>query len=159
MGHLFSDNEERGVFKTTNGGKTWEKVLYVNDRVGVIDLAHAPGASRDPLCRGLTTRSGSPGSTTRAALRRGIYKTTDAGKTWTKLGGGLPAGTNRPDRDRYLSQESRRSLYALIDNANKRPATKKEIEQDQSRGPRSPGTGHAAARSTGRTTAVRPGER
>src|SRR5689334_20843523 len=45
MGHLYSDNAERGVFRTADGGRTWEKVLYVNERVGVIDLVMDP---RDP---------------------------------------------------------------------------------------------------------------
>ena len=40
MGHLFSENKERGVFKTTDGGKTWDKVLYIDQATGIIDIAN-----------------------------------------------------------------------------------------------------------------------
>jgi hypothetical protein len=56
MGYLFSENEERGVFKTVDGGATWKKVLYINSRVGVIDLAMNP-ADPDVLYAAPTTRS------------------------------------------------------------------------------------------------------
>jgi hypothetical protein len=90
MGHLFSRNEERGVFKTTDGGNTWKKVLYVNDKVGVIDLVinnfnpetlYAAAYEKERLAWHF--EEGGPES--------GIYKTQDAGKSWRRLGGGLPA--------------------------------------------------------------------
>ena len=64
MGHLFSRNEERGVFRTRNGGKTWDKVLYVDDGTGAIDLAinrtFSPG--KYVVCGGWTNSTGLPGS-------------------------------------------------------------------------------------------------
>ena len=118
MGHLYSDNPERGVFKTTDGGKTWSKVLYVSERVGVIDLVMDP---RDPAVLYAATYdkqrlpwqivNGGPGS--------GIYKTTDAGKTWKKLGNGLPDGRiGRIGLDISLSNPD--VLYAVIENENSR---------------------------------------
>jgi photosystem II stability/assembly factor-like uncharacterized protein len=93
MGHVFKPNPERGVFKSTDGGKTWQKILFVDDQTGAIDLAMDPHNSqvfyaamwqayRAPW--GLT--SGGPGS--------GLYKTTDGGAHWTNLthNPGLPAG-------------------------------------------------------------------
>ncbi len=92
LGHAFGPNPERGIFRSTDGGKTWEKVLYKDDKTGGIDIAFARTnphilfaalweASRSPW--GLT--SGGPGS--------GLYRSTDGGTTWKRLeGNGLPKG-------------------------------------------------------------------
>ncbi|MFY9841659.1 MAG: WD40/YVTN/BNR-like repeat-containing protein [Terriglobales bacterium] len=84
LGHPFGPNNERGVFRTTDGGKTWDKVLYKNDNTGAIDVAFDPQnpnilyaslweARRTPW----TLASGGPGS--------GIYRSTDGGSTWKHL--------------------------------------------------------------------------
>ncbi len=91
LGHAWAPNAERGVFKTTDGGKTWKKVLFVNDTTGVSDMVMAPNNPR-VLFAGLwqvrrypwTLDDGGPGS--------GIYRSTDGGDTWTKLTKGLPEG-------------------------------------------------------------------
>jgi photosystem II stability/assembly factor-like uncharacterized protein len=91
QGHLWGPNEERGVYKTTDGGKTWKKVLSVNSDTGCSDLAMDPSNSK-VLYAGMWEhrrlpyyfRSGGEGS--------GLYKTTDGGETWKKLTGGLPGG-------------------------------------------------------------------
>ena len=91
MGHLWGRNPERGVFKTTDGGRTWQKVLYVDDMTGCIDLAIDP---RDPNVLYATTwqrlrsggadmRESGPGS--------GIWKSVDGGANWTRLASGLPS--------------------------------------------------------------------
>jgi photosystem II stability/assembly factor-like uncharacterized protein len=90
VGHLFGPNEERGVFKTTDGGKTWQKVKYIDADTGFIDLAMDPSDPKTLYAASYQRRrvpwgfnGGGPGS--------GIWKTTDAGKTWTRLSGnGLP---------------------------------------------------------------------
>lgn len=84
MGHVFKANPERGVFKTTDGGKTWNKILYVDEKTGANDIVMDPRnpsvlyasmwqAYRTPW----TLQSGGPGS--------GLYKSTDAGAHWTKI--------------------------------------------------------------------------
>lgn len=116
MGHLYSTNEERGVFKTTDGGQTWKKILYINDHTGVIDLVMDRGHP-DTLyaaayeCLRLPWRilDGGPDS--------GIYKTTDGGATWQKLGGGLPGG-NLGRIGLTLFPKNPDILYALVDNRN-----------------------------------------
>ncbi len=125
MGHLYTTNEERGVFKTTDGGKTWQKVLYVNDRTGAIDLvinrnepntlyAAAYDLKRDPW----RIVDGGAGS--------GIYKTTDGGATWKKLENGLPSGTiGRIGID--LFQKNPNILYAVVDNRNLRQGSQQII--------------------------------
>ena len=90
-GHLWDSNEDRGVYKTTDGGKTWEKILFVNSDTGCGDLAIDPQEPRILYASMWQFRrkpyffsSGGPGS--------GLYKSTDAGKTWRKLTNGLPDG-------------------------------------------------------------------
>ncbi len=92
LGHAFGPNSERGLFRTTDGGKNWQKVLYKDDRTGAIDVVFAPSnphilfaalweANRSPW--GMT--SGGPGS--------GLYKSTDDGASWKKVEeNGLPRG-------------------------------------------------------------------
>ncbi|MGA7538270.1 MAG: hypothetical protein WBW93_05835 [Steroidobacteraceae bacterium] len=93
LGHLFASNPDRGVFKSTDGGKTWKKILYVNDGTGAISLAMDP-SNPQVLYAGMwqlyrkhwTFSSGGPGS--------GIYKSTDGGAIWTNISHrpGLPTG-------------------------------------------------------------------
>ncbi len=132
MGHLFSENPERGVFKTTNGGQTWEKVFFLDEKTGVIDLVLNPrnpdvlyAATYDKQRLPWMYINGGPGS--------GVYKTADGGKNWTKLAAGLPGGRiGRIGLDLCLTSPD--IVYAIVENANLRPATKAEIEQDQARG-------------------------
>ena len=90
-GHLWGPNAERGVFKTTDGGQSWKKVLYVDEHTGATDLVIDPtnpqvlyAAMYQRQRRTWGFNGGGPGSN--------IYKTTDGGTTWTKLTTGLPTG-------------------------------------------------------------------
>lgn len=91
VGHLFGPNEERGVYKTTDGGQSWEKVLHIDDDTGAADLAMDP-TDPDVLYAAMYQRrrrafgfiGGGPGS--------GLYKTTDGGRGWVELIDGLPEG-------------------------------------------------------------------
>ncbi len=92
-GHLFGPSPDRGIYKTTDGGKTWNKIKYVDDYTGFTDLALDPGnssvlyaASYQRLRSGCCFNGGGPGSA--------LWKSEDAGRTWRKLEGhGLPPGT------------------------------------------------------------------
>jgi len=140
LGHLYSENPERGLYKTTDGGKTWKKVLDVVVRgknIGVVDAAMDPSnsdilyaATYDKVRKPHTFNLGGPGSR--------IYKTTDGGNTWEKLGGGLPEGMlGRIGIDVYLRDPN--ILYASIENANKKGMSDEEryrelLEDKSSRG-------------------------
>ena len=93
LGRTYSKNPERGVFKTTDGGKTWRKVLYKDDITGAVDLVFAPENPKIGYAA-LWEHYTAPG--VRAAIESsgfaGVYKTTDAGDTWTHLTDGLPTG-------------------------------------------------------------------
>lgn len=89
IGHPYGPNEERGVFRTSDGGKTWKKILYVNDKTGAADLTVDPRDTRvmyattwQVLRRPWDIYEFGPGSA--------IYKTTDGGDTWIRLQEGLP---------------------------------------------------------------------
>lgn len=132
MGHLYSENSERGVFKTADGGKTWEKVFYINEKIGVIDLVMNP-RNPDILYAATYDKQRLPWMYVNGGLESGIYKSSDAGKTWVRLDGGLPGGRiGRIGLDIYFKNPE--IIYAVVENANSRPPTKKEIEQDQNRG-------------------------
>src|SRR5919198_2757500 len=92
-GHLFGPSPDRGVYKTTDGGKSWNKIKFIDDNTGFNDIVLDPSnsniiyaSSYQRRRSGCCFNGGGPGS--------GIWKTTDAGKTWTKIASaGLPPGT------------------------------------------------------------------
>lgn len=93
MGHLFGPGTERGVFKTTDGGKTWKKVLYVNDQTGCADLVMEPG-NPTVLYAGTWRLIRTPYSLESGGEGSGLWKSTDGGETWNNISTskGLPKG-------------------------------------------------------------------
>jgi len=90
MGRLWAPNPERGVYRTTDGGETWDRVLYINDSTGCVDIIQRPdnpnvllAAMWERIRRPEYYRYGGPGCA--------VYRTLDGGETWTLVGGGLPA--------------------------------------------------------------------
>jgi photosystem II stability/assembly factor-like uncharacterized protein len=127
-GHEWTDNPERGVFKTTDGGQTWEKILYVNPKVGAIDLVMDP-ANPDTLIASLWNRIRRRWSDPVPGGEDGLFKTTDGGKTWKPLVNGLPDTqfTGRIGLDLCLSKPG--VVYAYVDN-HKPLRQPKEGERD-----------------------------
>ena len=89
MGHAWAPNPDRGVFKTTDGGKTWKKVLYVNDTTGVSDLALDAGNPK-VIFAGMWEFRRYPWTMVDGGPSSGLYRSTDGGDTWQKLTKGLP---------------------------------------------------------------------
>jgi photosystem II stability/assembly factor-like uncharacterized protein len=93
IGHLFGPNEERGIFKTTDGGKTWKKVLYVNNQTGCSDLIMEPG-NPAVLYAGTWRIQRTPYSLESGGDGGGLWKSIDGGETWKNISAskGLPKG-------------------------------------------------------------------
>ncbi len=93
MGHLFGPNEERGIYKTIDGGKNWKRVLYVNNLTGCSDLVMDPGNAMT-LYAGMWHVIRKPYSMESGGEGSGIYKSTDGGETWVNISAnkGLPKG-------------------------------------------------------------------
>lgn len=91
LGRPFGRNAERGVYRTTDGGRSWQKVLFLNDSTGAADIAMNP---RNPriLYAGMWRAERKPWSLISGSSEGGIWRSSDGGDTWTKLGGGLPTG-------------------------------------------------------------------
>ena len=90
-GHAWAPNPDRGVFRTTDGGKTWKKVLFVSDSTGVADMAMQPGNAK-VLFAGMWEFRRYPWTLVDGGTDSGIYRSTDGGETWKKLTKGLPEG-------------------------------------------------------------------
>ena len=94
MGHLFGPNEQRGVFKSTDGGETWERVLFVNDEAGAFELILDPNNPRVLYASSWKIKR-TPYSLESGGEGSGIWKSEDAGETWSEItrNTGLPSGT------------------------------------------------------------------
>ena len=113
LGNPFVPNAERGVFKTTDGGKSWKKVLYLTDELGAADLELQPGHP-DVVFASLWHGQRKPWTIISGSKDGGIYKSTDGGDHWNKLGGGLPAGLFGRSNVAISAAKPER-IYALIE--------------------------------------------
>jgi photosystem II stability/assembly factor-like uncharacterized protein len=130
-GHEWTENEMRGVFKTTDGGRNWTKVLYRSPRAGAIDLVMDPSDSNTLYAATWerTRRKWSDPRVEPGSTESGIWKTTDAGNTWAPINTGLPDAQFRGRIGIHIARSNPDVLYALIDNYEPgRPA--KENERD-----------------------------
>lgn len=117
-GHEWTHNSERGVYKTTDGGKTWTKILYINDQTGAIDLVMDP-AEPDTLYAATWQRVREKGSDPRNKPNykgSGIWKTVDGGKNWKQINNGLPEPRFRGRIGIDICLSKPNVLYALVDN-------------------------------------------
>ena len=94
LGRTYSKSEQRGVFKTTDGGKTWRKVLYKDDITGAVDLSFAANDPRTGFAALWEhyTRPGAGRAPIESSGFAGVYKTSDGGETWAQVAGGFPTG-------------------------------------------------------------------
>ena len=117
-GHEWTKNADRGVYKTVDGGKTWDKVLFVNDETGAYDLVMDPRSS-DTLYAAMWQRTRKKWNDPRndaSSVGSGVFKTTDGGKTWTPVNTGLPDARWRGRIGIDICLTKPDTLYALVDN-------------------------------------------
>jgi photosystem II stability/assembly factor-like uncharacterized protein len=130
LGHAYGPQPERGIFRTTDGGKSWEKVLFVDENTGCSDMAMDPNNPRILFAgmwqleiRTWTRTSGGPGS--------GLFKSTDQGATWKRLEGhGLPKPPVGRIAVRVAQRDSNR-VYALIESGDGVPMNGKSTQNGQ----------------------------
>jgi len=131
LGHLYSTNSERGVYKTTDGGATWTRTLFVNDNTGAVDMVIDP-ANPDVLYAATWERSRRAWDFVEAGSGSGIYKSTNGGNTWTLLTktdtSGFPNGEGVGRIGLAIAKEKGKTvLFAALDNNFRRP---KEAEEE-----------------------------
>lgn len=116
IGSAWADSKERGVFKTTDGGETWNKILFVNEKVGVCDMVMDP-SNPNKLFAGMWEFRREPWFFTSGGMGSGLYMTYDGGKNWKKLGKeeGLPEG--KVGRIGVaISKSNPKYVYAVIES-------------------------------------------
>ena len=113
LGNPFVDSRERGIYKSTDGGANWKKVLFVSESAGAADLELQPGSS-NVLYACMWHGQRKPWTIISGAREGGIYKSADAGETWTKLAGGLP-GELFGRSNVAISAAMPNRIYALIE--------------------------------------------
>jgi hypothetical protein len=114
LGHTWGPNRERGLYKSSNGGRTWELMKFVSDRAGFVDVQLDP-ANPDVVWAASWERVRTPWSLTSGGPGSGLWKSMDAGRTWTEIrGGGFPETTKgRINFD--ISRSNPRIIYAMVE--------------------------------------------
>ncbi len=125
LGHLYSKNEERGIYKTIDAGKTWQKVLFIDNETGFIDLAISP-SNPEILYAASWQRERKSWNFQGSGEKSDIYKTIDSGKTWQKINTGKNGFPDNEGVGRIgLAVFDTNTLYALLDNQNRRSSKDK----------------------------------
>jgi photosystem II stability/assembly factor-like uncharacterized protein len=128
LGHLYSPNRERGVFKTTDGGKTWKHTLFVDDNTGAVELEINPQNPKE-LYAAAWYRTRRAWNFEESGRTSGIYKSTDGGETWNRLnsdGSGFPNGSNVGRIGLAVYPKNPQIVYAILDNQQAKPDTAKK---------------------------------
>ncbi len=121
LGHLWSKNNNRGLYQTTNGGKTWQQVLYKDDATGANDIVIAPS---NPEIMYASLWEVYPGIN---GKNSGVYRSNDGGKNWSVCNKGLPSGPLVGRIGLTVSYTNPLKAYALIDNLNNTPGQSAEL--------------------------------
>ncbi len=124
LGHLYSSNPERGVYRSTDGGRTWQRTLYVDENTGAIDLCLDP-QTPNTLYAATWQRERRAWNFSGAGEGSAIWKSTDGGTTWGRLtvpGSGFPTGPNVGRIGLAAARKDGKTvLYACVDNQNPMP--------------------------------------
>ncbi|AEE19495.1 WD40/YVTN/BNR-like repeat-containing protein [Dokdonia sp. 4H-3-7-5] len=127
LGHLYSDNEERGVYKTADGGKTWKKTLFIDNKTGIIDIDNDP-TNFNLMYASAWQKDRKAWNFEGAGAGSGIYKSTDGGDTWQQL-------TNFPSGDGVgrigIAVYDENTVYAVHDSQFRREGEGKKSSSNK----------------------------
>ncbi|MEO6346549.1 MAG: glycosyl hydrolase [Aquaticitalea sp.] len=130
-GHLYSPNSERGIYKTTDGGKTWKQTLFVDENSGIIDAQFSP-ANYNVVFASSWAKDRKAWNFDGNGINSAIYKSTDAGTTWTKVStekSGFPTGIGVGRIGLAIYDDT--TIYAIHDNQFHRAEDKKKEKNDK----------------------------
>jgi len=113
IGQAFGPNAERGVFRSRDGGRTWEKVLFLSDRVGAVDIELSPG-NPDTIYASMWRGERKPWTIISGGREGGVYRSTNGGDSWTQVVNGLPTGL-RGKSDLAVSAADPNRVYVLME--------------------------------------------
>lgn len=131
VGHLYSFNHERGVYKTSDGGKTWKQTLYINPKTGAIDMEIDP-KNPDILYASMWERERYSWNFVESGGGSGIYRSNNGGEAWEVLsrpGSGFPVGEKVGRIGLAVYPQNPNIIYALLDNQDFRPKDPKAEEK------------------------------
>lgn len=129
LGHLYSPNKERGVYKTVDGGKSWKQTLAIDDNTGVVDIDINP-ANPNEVYAAAWYRTRRAWNFEEGGKTSGIYKSNDGGETWnllSKPGAGFPTGDGIGRIGVAVYPKNPQVVYAIVDNQNHKPDTAKKV--------------------------------
>jgi photosystem II stability/assembly factor-like uncharacterized protein len=125
MGHLYSANKERGVYKTTDGGLSWQHTLFIDDNTGAIDIEMNP-TNTNELYAASWYRTRRSWNFEEGGATSNIYKSTDGGNNWkllTNAASGFPTGAGIGRIGLAIAASKSNTIYAVVDNQNRMPDT------------------------------------
>ena len=128
LGHLYSANRERGVYKTIDGGKTWKQTLYVDDNTGAVDIDINP-LNPNELYAAMWYRTRRAWNFEESGATSGLFKSSDGGNTWTMINtaaSGFPEGAHVGRIGIAVYPKNPQIVYAILDNQQPRPDTAKK---------------------------------
>ena len=126
LGHLYTNNPERGIYKSTDGGKSWTQTLFINDKTGVIELVINP-ENPDHLVAAAWQKDRKAWDFVESGEGTGLYKSTDGGNSWVQISGGDSGFPDTNGTGRIgLTYVNTQTIFAVLDNQDRRPAEEKE---------------------------------
>lgn len=128
LGHFWSTNTNRGLYRTKDGGKTWQQVLYLDENTGANDVVIAPS---DPDVIYVSMWEHHPNL---SGPKTGIYGSQDGGDTWKRLDAGLPEGPKKGRTGLAVSHTNPLKVYALMDNLNRNVRRAAEVYKTENGG-------------------------
>ena len=133
VGHLYTSNDQRGVFKTTDGGKTWKHTLFIDNLTGAIALKSDP-TNPQILYASTWHKQRRPWNFVAGGTTSGIHKSTDGGETWQLIStaaSGFPQGNGVGRIGLAVYPKSPQILYAIVDNSNSKPKKEDILSGDK----------------------------